>query len=97
MQIRNYSKITIKTCYNSTLKFITYCKTEFYIKEIEELLPLHLKRYISYLQKLGRSEVYMNSILKYLRGFFIYYFDEEYINDKQNITNKVKWLREKSL
>ncbi len=39
----------------------------------------------------------MNSILKYLRGFFIYYFDEEYINDKQNITNKVKWLREKSL
>ena len=95
MQVRNYSKRTIKTCYNSTLKFIIYCKTEFDIKEIEELLPFHLKRYISYLQKLGRSEGYMNSILKYLRGFFRYCVDEEYITDNQNITNKVKWLREK--
>lgn len=95
MQVRNYSKRTIKTCFNSTLKFITYCKTEFDIKEIEELLPLHLKRYISYLQKLGRSEVYMNSILKYLRGFFRYCVSEDYITDNQNITNKVKWLREK--
>ena len=95
MQVRNYSKKTIKTCYNSTLKFITYCKTEFDVEEIAELIPLHLKRYISYLQKLGRSEIYINSILKYLRGYFRYCVTEGYITDKQNITKKVRWLREK--
>ncbi len=95
MQVRNYSKRTIKTCYNSTLKFITYCKTEFDVEEIEELIPLHLKRYINYLQGLGRSEVYINSILKYLRGYFRYCVTEGYITDKQNITQKVRWLREK--
>ncbi|WP_252246715.1 tyrosine-type recombinase/integrase [Clostridium sp. ZBS4] len=95
MQVRNYSKRTIKTCYNSTLKFITYCKAEFDVEEIEELLPLHLKRYITYLQELGRSEVYINSILKYLRGFFKYCVLEDYISEKQNITKKVRWLREK--
>ncbi len=95
MQVRNYSKRTIKTCYNSTLKFIAYCNHEFDVKEIEELLPLHLKRYITYLQGLGRSEVYMNSILKYLRGYFKYCVMEGYITEKQNITQKVRWLREK--
>ncbi|MDU4589923.1 tyrosine-type recombinase/integrase [Clostridium sp.] len=95
MQVRNYSKRTIKTCYNSTLKFITYCNHEFDVEEIEDLLPLHLKRYITYLQGLGRSEVYMNSILKYLRGYFKYCVMEGYITDKQNITQKVRWLREK--
>lgn len=95
MQVRNYSKRTIKTCYNSTLKFITYCNHEFDVEEIEELLPLHLKKYITYLQGLGRSEIYMNSILKYLRGYFRYCVSEGYITDKQNITQKVRWLREK--
>lgn len=42
MQVRNYSKRTIKTCYNSTLKFITYCKTEFDVEEIEELLKIYI-------------------------------------------------------
>lgn len=95
MQVRNYSKRTIKTCYNSSLKFTIYSYKEFNVEEIEDLLPLHLKSYINYLQGLGRSEVYINSILKYLRGFFKYCVKEEYLSDKQNITKKVGWLREK--
>lgn len=95
MQVRSYSQRTIKTCYNSTLKFFSYCKNEFDIEEIEEMLPIYLKKYISYLQGLGRSEVYINSILKYLRGFFKYCVREEYILEKQNITKKVGWLRQK--
>lgn len=95
MQVRNYSQRTIKTCYNSTLKFMNYCKNEFEVEELEELLPMYLKKYITYLQGLGRSEVYINSIIKYLRGFFKYCVNEEYISDKQNITKKIGWLREK--
>lgn len=95
LQVRNYSERTIKTCYNSTLKFFNYCKNEFDVEELEDVLPMYLKKYISYLQGLGRSEVYINSILKYLRGFFKYCVTEEYISEKQNITKKVGWLRQK--
>ena len=35
MQVRNYSERTIKTCYNSTLKFFNYCKNEFDVEELE--------------------------------------------------------------
>ena len=93
MQVRNYSKRTIKTCYNSSLKFVTYCKGEFRIEDIKDMMPIYLKQYIRYLKSLGRTEVYMNSILKYLRGFFKYCVKEEYISEKQNIMSKVKWLR----
>lgn len=97
MKVRNYSERTIKTCYNSSLKFFTYCKREFGIEEIEDMMPIYLKQYISYLQSLGRSEVYINSIIKYLRGFFKYSVKEEYISEKQNIMSKVKWLRQKKV
>ena len=56
MQVRNYSERTIKTCYNSSLKFFIYCKGEFGIENIEDMMPIYLKWYISYLQGLGRSE-----------------------------------------
>lgn len=97
MKVRNYSQRTIKTCYNSSLKFLTYCKKEFEVEHIEDMMPIYLKQYISYLQGLGRSEVYINSIIKYLRGFFKYSVKEEYISEKQNIMSKVKWLRQKKV
>ena len=97
MQVRNYSKRTIKTCYNSSHKFFTYCKGEFEIEDIEDMMPIYLKQYIRYLQSLGRTEVYIYSILKYLRWFFKYCFREEYISEKHNIMSKVKWLKQKKV
>ena len=47
MKVRNYSERTIKTCYNSLLKFFTYCKGEFGIEDIEDMMPIYLKQYIS--------------------------------------------------
>ncbi|MFT8352732.1 tyrosine-type recombinase/integrase [Clostridium saccharoperbutylacetonicum] len=95
MQVRNYSQRTIKTSFNSTLKFMNYCKGEFQAEELEDLLPMYFKKYITYLQGLGRSEVYINSIIKYLRGFFKYCVKEDYIPEKQNIMSKIGWLRQK--
>ena len=89
MKVRNYSERTIKTCYNSSLKFFTYCKREFGIEDIEDMMPIYLKQYISYLQSIGRSEVYINSIIKYLRGFFKYSVKEE---DVTEIVKRVKAL-----
>ena len=62
MKIRNLTPRTIKTSYNSTAKFSKYCKVEFNIEDLEELNAIHIKSYVSYLQNLNRSEVYINSI-----------------------------------
>lgn len=94
MKIRNLTSRTIKTAYNSTGKFFKYCSEEFKIEELDELKSIHIKSYIDYLQKLKRSEVYINSILKYLKSFFRYCVKEEYILERQNPINKLNFLKE---
>ncbi|EPY6467462.1 tyrosine-type recombinase/integrase [Clostridium sporogenes] len=94
MQIKNFSDRTIKTATNSTKAFFAYSNKEFNVNELEEITHLHIKKYISYMQGLGRTESYINSILKYLRMFFRYCIQEEYITEKQNPTIKVKWAKE---
>lgn len=94
MQCKNFSERTIKTAINSTKAFLKYINNEFKVIELEEITSLHIKKYISYMQGLGRTEVYLNSILKYLRMFFRYCIQEEYISAKENPTTKVKWTKE---
>ena len=95
MEIRNLTPRTIKTSYNSTAKFFKYCKSEFKIEDLEQLNAIHIKSYVAYLQKLKRSEVYINSILKYLKSFFKYCMKEEYILERKNPMNKLNWVKER--
>lgn len=95
MEIRNLTSRTIKTSYNSIAKFLKYCKEKFNIEDLEQLNAIHIKSYVSYLQKLNRSEVYINSILKYLKSFFKYCIKEEYILERKNPMNKLSWVKER--
>lgn len=94
MKIRNLTPRTIKTSYNSTAKFFKYCKEEFRIEDLDDLKSIHIKSYVEYLQKLKRSEVYINSILKYLKAFFKYCVQEEYILERKNPMKKLNWVKE---
>jgi len=94
METKSFSLRTIKTAINSTKAFFKYINTEFKVEELEEITHLYLKKYIAYMQALGRTEVYLNSILKYIRMFYRYCVQEEYILEKQNPTIKVKWVKE---
>lgn len=94
MQIKNFSKRTIKTATNSTKAFFVYLDKEFNVNKLDEITHLHIKKYISYMQGLERTESYINSILKYLRMFFRYCMQEEYITEGKNPTTKVKWVKE---
>lgn len=94
METKSFSPRTIKTAINSTKAFSQYINTEFKVEEFEEITHLHIKKYVAYMLALGRTEVYLNSILKYLRMFYKYCVQEEYILEKQNPTSKVKWIKE---
>lgn len=95
MQIKSFSIRSIKTSYNLTLKLINFWYKEFEVKKYWRIITYELKGIYKYIQNLQRSEVYINSIIKYLRGYFKYAVKEDHITDKQNITKKISWLREK--
>lgn len=94
MQVKKFTERTIKTSINSTKAFFRYINGEFSVEELEEVTHVHIKQYIHYLQKQGRAEVYINSILKYLRMFYRYCIQEDYILERNNPCLKVKWSRE---
>lgn len=92
IQIRNYTSRTIKGYKNNILRFSQYVKNECNTTELEEVTPAHIKKYLNSLKEKGRSPVYINTILKNLRSFFQYCFEEGYC---MNIARKVIWLKEK--
>lgn len=92
IQIRNYTPRTIKGYRNNILRFSQYVKNEWNIADLEEVTPAHIKQYLNSLKEKGRSPIYINTILKNLRSFFKYCYQEGYC---MNIASKVIWLKEK--
>ncbi|WP_338595220.1 tyrosine-type recombinase/integrase [Clostridium baratii] len=92
LEIRNYSKRTLKSYKNNNLLFFTYLEKEFEITEIEEVKPIQIKNYIKFLKGKGRKESYINGIIKCFRAYFKYSLEEDYI--EINPMLKVGWIRE---
>lgn len=92
IKIKNYTPKTIKGYRNNNALFFNYLKNKYDITELEEVSHLHIKDYINYLHKKGRSPIYTNTIIKNLRSFFKYCAEEEYI--LKNPMLKVKWQKE---
>lgn len=92
LEIRNYSKRTLKSYKNNNLLFFTYLEKEFEITEIEDIKPIHIKNYIKFLKSKGRKESYINGIIKCFRAYFKYANDEDYI--LSNPMLKVGWIKE---
>ena len=62
LQIKNYSKRTIDTYRYNVSQFITYVK-DFEVLELDDVLPLHLKKFIKHQQALGnRASILMHSL-----------------------------------
>ncbi|MDU2459628.1 MAG: tyrosine-type recombinase/integrase [Clostridium sp.] len=92
IQIRNYTPRTIKGYKNNILRFSQFISNQWKVTELEEVSPAHIKQYLNSLKEKGRSPVYINTILKNLRSFFQYCYEEGYC---MNIAKKVIWLKEK--
>ena len=94
MQCRKLSPRTIRTDITIMKGFCQYVKNEFNITELEQIRSPYIKKYINYLDKQGRSDKYMNQIIKVLRAFFKYCIQEEYISKIDNPILKVQWVKE---
>lgn len=90
--LRRLSGRTTKSYYNNTALFLNYLSKNLHITDVESIRPPHIKKYVQYLLEKKLSSSYINGILKCLRAFFKYAFDEGYIYT--NPATKVSWQRE---
>lgn len=91
-EVKNFSKRTIKSYRNNNALFHNYVLKEFNIIELEQIKPMHIKKYFKFLLQKGCKPTYANGILKTLRAFFKYCAEEEYLDE--NPCLKVAWQRE---
>lgn len=92
MQIRNYTPRTIKTYRNCLLRYAEYLKKIHEVEELEDTAPIHIKQFLQSLKDKERTSVYINTVLKNLRSFYKYCYQEGYCLD---IARKVVFLKEK--
>jgi integrase/recombinase XerD len=95
IKIRNYTPRTQKGYKNNNALFHNWLNNEYSITELEEVTHLHVKQYITYLQKKGRKPTYINGILKTIRAFYEYCVAEGYCS--KNICKQVKWVKERKV
>lgn len=89
---RDLSPKTIKSYRNTTKLFLKYVDEELKIKDIQDIKPIHIKKYLKSKSDAGGKGTYINGILKVLRAFFTYCLDEGYII--QNPTEKIRFVSE---
>lgn len=92
IQVRNYTPRTIKTYRNCLLRYAEYLRKVNEIVELEDTTPVHIKQFLKSLKDKDRSTVYLNTVLKNLRSFYKYCYQEGYCLD---IARKVVFLKEK--
>lgn len=90
--LRKLSDRTVTSYYNNSNLFLCYTLKHFEEKKVQDLKPLHIKKYVQYLMSKKLKTSYINSVLKCLRAFFKYAIEEEYITE--NPCEKVRWQRE---
>jgi integrase/recombinase XerD len=95
IKIRNYTPKTQKGYKNNNALFHNWLSNEYKIVELEEVTQMHVKQYITYLQKKGRKPTYINGILKNIRSFYEYCVGEGYC--AKSICKQVKWVKERKV
>lgn len=91
-ELRGLSPRTIKGLRNILNSFNNYIQNEYKI-HLNEVTSNNVKGYvIYYLNVLKRSELYINSIIKYLRMFYVYMEENDYVDI--NPMKKVKFVKE---
>lgn len=91
-ELRRLTPKTIKGYVNNNLQFAEYLQNEYQIEEIEEVKQAHIKQYVLYLTKTKHKPTYINGILKCIRAFFKYCYNEELVD--RNPATKVPWQKE---
>lgn len=85
----------VQLCVWRLNRWLEFMKSEYSIEDVEQVEPIHIKKYIQYRQSLGTEKaITLNNNLATLRVFFNYLIDEEYIGEFENPLRRIKSLKQ---
>lgn len=92
IEVRKYTPKTIRGYRNGLNLFLRFCKENLKLEEIEDITLAAVKRFSKYLTGAGRKGTYVNGLLKTIKSFLQYCFEEGYggFDTKKNF----KWCKE---
>lgn len=91
-KVRELSKTTIHNYEKQLGKFRRCIREECNVLTLEELKPVHIKKYIAHLQDKGCSPAYINDLLKAVKCICGYAYREGYTNEL--ITERIKNVKQ---
>lgn len=92
IEVRKFTKKTIRSYRNNLNIFLRYFQEEAQLTNIEDLSLAVVRKFTLYLVEKGRKGSYINSLLKVVKAFTQYCYDEGYggFNTKKNF----KWCKQ---
>lgn len=85
----------IQMCIWRLNRWREYMETEFKVEDVEEVEPIHIKKYVQHRQQLGAEKpITLNNNIATLKVFFNYLIEEEYLEEKNNPMRRIKSLKE---
>ena len=91
IEVRKYTPRTIRSYRNSLNLFLHFC-TDNEINDTEYLLLSTVKAFTLFMSERGRKGTYINSLLKSIKSFIQYCYNEEY--GGFNTKGKITWCKE---
>ena len=92
IEIRKYTPKTIKGHRTSLNLFLCFCEGEMHISDMEKATSAVVKKYAGYMSQNGRKGTYVNGLLKSLKSFAQYCYEEG--SDGFNAKHNFKWCKE---
>lgn len=92
IEVRKYTPKTIRGKRNNLGLFLRFCEDHADIRTTEELTPAVIRSFTAYMSEKGRKGTYINGLLKTIKSFIQYCYEEEY--GGFNTKTAFKWCRE---
>ena len=92
IEVRKYTPKTIRGYRNGLNLFLRFCKDQLGVNEIDDVTPGTVRQFTKFMTDAGRKGTYINGLLKTLKSFLQYCYEEGYggFNTKKNF----KWCKE---
>ena len=92
IEVRKFTQKTIRSYRNNLNIFLRYCKEIAGVEEMDDLSLAVVRRFSLYMTERGQKGSYINSLLKVVKAFIQYCYEEGYggFNTKKNF----KWCKQ---
>jgi len=91
-KVRELSPLTVHNYEKQLNKFRRFLREDYNVIKLEELKPVHIKRYIAFLQDKDCAPSYINDLLKAVKCLCAYAYREEYTDEL--ISKRIKNVKE---